>query len=202
MLPETRGVEVAPEVTEVLQLTGIEGDCERAFEVCSHCHLATGAGRIDGSIPQLAGQHRSVLIKQLIDIRGGRRENPLMDPFAKTLVDPQRLADIAAYLEALPIPRDNGRGPGTDLESGESRYKLDCEACHGPEGQGNAVGFVPVLAGQHYEYIRRQLRDIATGERKNIHPGMQAIVEAYSPEQRMAVADYVSRLEWAERQQN
>jgi len=199
---QSEALAVAPEVRTVLQLEGVEGSGERAFEPCSHCHQLSGAGRVDGSIPQLAGQHRSVVIKQLVDIRFGRRENALMDPFAKTLVDPQRLADVAAYLEALPIPRDNGRGPGTDLAEGEARYRRDCASCHGTEGQGNAGDFVPVLAGQHFAYVLRQLRDIATSERKNIHPDMRAIVEGYSPEQLIAVSDYVSRLEWAERQQN
>jgi cytochrome c553 len=187
---------------EALRLEGNAGDGERAFEVCSHCHLPTGAGREDGSIPQLAGQHRSVLIKQIIDIREGHRDNPLMDPFARTIVDPHRLANVAAYLEALPIPRNNGRGPGSDLETGASLYGRDCSACHGGDGQGNATELVPVLAGQHYEYILRQLHDIAAIERKNIHPVMQESALSYSSEQIAAIADYVSRLEWPERQQN
>ena len=59
-----------------------------------------------------------------------------------------------------------------------------------------------MLAGQHYKYILRQLRDIKAMERKNIHPEMQAIVETYTFEQITAIADYVSRLEWPERQLN
>jgi cytochrome c553 len=187
---------------EALRLVGNAGDGERAFEVCSHCHLPTGAGRVDGRIPQLAGQHRSVLIKQLVDIREGRRVNPMMEPFARTIVDPQKLANVATYLEALPIPRDNGRGSGTDIEAGETLYQRDCSSCHGNEGEGDADRFTPVLAGQHYEYILRQLRDIAALERKNVHPEMQAIVASYNIDQLAAIADYVSRLEWPERQQN
>lgn len=187
---------------EALRLQGNAGDGERAFEVCSHCHLPSGAGRADGRIPQLAGQHRSVVIKQLIDIREGHRENLVMEPFARTIVDPQMLADVAIYLETLPIPRDNGRGAGADVEVGGVAYTRDCSSCHGGEGEGNAGAFIPVLAGQHYEYILRQLREVVALERKNIHPGMRAVVQSYTSEELAAIADYISRLEWPERQQN
>jgi cytochrome c553 len=195
-------VEAVGKSAEALRLQGNVGDGERAFEVCSHCHLPSGAGRVDGRIPQLAGQHRSVVIKQLVDIREGRRENPIMEPFARTIVDPQLLADVAIYLETLPIPRDNGRGSGANLEVGGMLYQQNCSPCHGGEGEGNSAAFIPVLAGQHYEYTLRQLREIAALERKNIHPGMRAVIQGYTSEQRAAIADYVSRLEWPERQQN
>ncbi|MCU7859066.1 MAG: cytochrome C, partial [Candidatus Thiodiazotropha sp. (ex Lucinoma kastoroae)] len=59
------------------------------YEVCSACHLLEGWGLDDGTFPQLAGQHRNVLIKQLADIRAQNRDNPTMYPFA---LDDQILA--------------------------------------------------------------------------------------------------------------
>ena len=188
------------ETIPALSLDGTVGDGERAFEVCSHCHLPSAAGRLDGSVPQLAGQHTSVLIKQMSDIREGRRENPIMYPFARTL-DPQKLADLSSYIETLPIQRGNGKGPGTHLELGETLYARDCRECHLDSGEGSARQFVPVLAGQHYEYVLRQVRDIATGWRNNNHPETTPEISSYTPEQLVAVSDYVSRLEWPERQQ-
>ena len=35
------------------------------YEVCSACHLLEGWGTPNGTFPQIAGQHREVLIKQL-----------------------------------------------------------------------------------------------------------------------------------------
>jgi cytochrome c553 len=58
-----------------------------------------------GSIPQLAGQHGSVLIKQMADIRSGLRHNPTMYPFATVLSDPQDLADLAALSRKAVHPR-------------------------------------------------------------------------------------------------
>jgi cytochrome c553 len=187
---------------EKVEALGLKGDPERgeeAYEVCGACHLPSGSGRPDGTFPQLAGQHSTVLIKQIADIRAGRRDNPIMYPFAVTLVDPQELADVAAYLQTLPIPPGNGKGPGTDLEKGKGLYARDCVQCHGDQGQGNEAKFYPVLAGQHYEYMLRQIRDIAALRRRNANPDMVKIVKGYQDAELQAVVDYMSRLHWPDR---
>lgn len=187
------------EKVEALDLKGDATRGEEAYEVCGACHLPSGAGRPDGTFPQLAGQHATVLIKQIADIRAGRRDNPIMYPFAVTLIDPQELADVAAYLQRLPIPPGNGRGPGTSLATGEALYKRDCVQCHGDQGEGNQEKFYPVLAGQHYEYMLRQIRDIAALRRRNANPDMVKVVKGYKDEDLQAVVDYMSRLHWPER---
>lgn len=191
--------EMEGEKVEALELKGDPTRGEEAYEVCGACHLPNGAGRPDGTFPQLAGQHSTVLIKQIADIRAGRRDNPIMYPFAVTLIDPQELADVSAYLQTLPIPTGNGQGPGTDLATGERLYKRDCVQCHGDQGQGNVEKFYPVLAGQHYEYMLRQIRDIAALRRRNANPDMVKVVKAYKDEELQAVVDYMSRLHWPER---
>jgi cytochrome c553 len=191
--------EMIGEKVEALELKGDAKEGEAAYEVCSACHLPSGAGRPDGTFPQLAGQHRTVLIKQIADIRAGRRDNPIMYPFAKTLIDPQELANVAAYIETLPIPTNNGRGSGKDLERGGQLYARDCVKCHGKQGEGSMENFYPVLAGQHYEYLLRQIRDIAAKRRRNANPDMVKVVENYKDEELQAVVDYMSRLEWPER---
>ena len=49
------------EKIEALQKKGDAKAGEEAYEVCSACHLPSGAGRSDGTFPQLAGQHATVL---------------------------------------------------------------------------------------------------------------------------------------------
>ena len=200
---ESKGYAWNEMIGEKVEALALEGDVvygEDAYEVCGACHLPSGAGRPDGTFPQLAGQHRTVIIKQIADIREGRRDNPIMYPFARTLIDSQELADVAAYIETLPIPTDNGKGAGTNLELGEMLYKRDCVNCHHDQGQGNAAQFYPVLAGQHYEYLLRQIGDIAAKRRRNANPDMVKVVDGYSPKELEAVVDYMSRLEWPERQ--
>ncbi|MGH0034151.1 MAG: c-type cytochrome [Myxococcota bacterium] len=192
--------EAEGEKVEALKLEGDVENGEEAYEICSACHLPSGAGRSDGTFPQLAGQHTTVLIKQMADIREGLRDNPIMYPFASSLIDPQELADVAAYIQTLPIPTDNGRGPGTNLDLGKKLYDENCVECHGSQGEGAAAKFYPVLAGQHYEYMLRQITDIRDGRRRNANPDMVKVVKKYSDEDLQAVVDYMSRLEWPTRQ--
>lgn len=191
--------EAEGEKIEALDLVGDPENGEEIFEICSACHLPNGAGRPDGTFPQLAGQHSTVLIKQIADIRSGLRTNPIMYPFAKTMTDAQELADVCAFIQTLPIPGNNGRGPGTALDKGKELYDANCVSCHGQFGEGAEKDFYPVLAGQHYKYMLRQITDIRDGRRRNANPDMVKIVKKYSDEELDAVVDYMSRLEWPER---
>lgn len=186
------------EKIEALKLKGDAKAGEEAYEVCSACHLPSGAGRPDGTFPQLAGQHATVLIKQIADIRAGLRDNPIMYPFAATLTDPQELANVSAYIQTMKIPRDNGRGPGTELELGKKLYDRDCVKCHMKNGEGDGAKYYPVLAGQHYKYMLRQATEIRDGKRRNANPDMVKVIKAYSDKEIDAIVDYMSRLEMPE----
>jgi len=188
------------EKKEILKLKGNAERGKEAYRGCQGCHKPSGAGIPDGTYPQLAGQHASVVVKQIADTREGRRDNPKMFPFAgKHVVTPQEIADIAVYLQNMKIPRDNGKGPGTSLARAKDLYVKDCQSCHGENGEGNAAKFYPVLAGQHYKYLAREIRDIRDGKRRNANPKMVKVVKDYSNADAEAVADYMSRLLMPER---
>jgi cytochrome c553 len=46
------------------------------------------------------------------------------------------------------------------------RKSQTCVACHGPDGNSPAPEF-PKIAGQHYDYIVKALKDYKSGARKN-----------------------------------
>ena len=186
-------VDVAPSVRAALALSGDVASGERLYEGCAACHQADGRGRADGTFPQLAGQHREVLIKQLVDIREGRRRNPIMVPYAEALIDAQELADVAAYIETLPLPRPV---PSERAHTAQGRdlYARDCQSCHGERGEGEASRFVPIIAGQHQPYLLRQIRAIAAGRRANAHPWMQERVSLYTDAELQAVVDFAEAL--------
>lgn len=192
----------ANEPPEALELKGDIVRGSRIYkEFCVECHLKNGAGEGDGSFPQLAGQHPSVVIKQIVDILEGRRDNPLMYPYARPLADPQRLSDVALYLSVLAPPESNGRGSGGDLERGRELYYRDCVHCHGPSGEGDSKNFYPRLAAQHYGYLLRQLDNLASTTRRNAHPEMVQAVAEYTGRDFEAVADFLSRLEHPSRKE-
>jgi len=171
------------------------------FEVCSACHLPEGWGLPDGTFPQLAGQHRSVLIKQLADIRSLNRDNPTMYPFAlpEAIGDEQALADVTAYIEKLPMNPNHGKGewgPGTpEYEAGKKLFEDNCVKCHGEIGLGNEEKFYPRINGQHFNYMLRQFEWIRDGKRRNANPDMVKQIAEFSDDQMKMVVNYVSWIE-------
>ena len=186
------------EKIEALKKQGNVKNGEEAYEVCGACHLPSGAGRPDGTFPQLAGQHATVLIKQMADIREGLRDNPTMYPFAKTLTDPQELADVATYIQSLCIPTDHGKYEGADaavqIATGKQLYENECKTCHGVNGEGDKAKFYPVIAGQHYKYLLRQMTEIRDGKRRNANPDMVKIIKKYNDKQLVAISAFQSSL--------
>ncbi|MEW6513152.1 MAG: c-type cytochrome [Pseudomonadota bacterium] len=183
------------EKTEALAMKGDVTRGEAAFVICQGCHRVGALGRADGSYPRLAGQHATVLIKQLSDVRSGRRNNPKMLPFADhQSLSVQDIADIAAYLQVLPIPADQGQGDGKDLVHGGQLYAKDCASCHGLRGEGSAEKFYPRVSGQHYRYLQREARMIRDGGRRNTNPEMVEAIRNYSEADIEAVSDFMSRL--------
>lgn len=168
----------------------------RIFLICAVCHGPEGWGSKDGTYPQIAGQLRSVIVKQLADIRARNRDNPLMYPFSvpEVLGGPQSIADVAAYVAQLPMTAENGKGPGDNLEKGAELYREHCRRCHGDEGFGIASEHLPQIASQHYMYLVRQFDAIRSGRRKNSDSRMVKQIESISPDQEVAILDYTSRL--------
>jgi cytochrome c553 len=185
--------DVPDELAAVLEL---KVDPERGkvlFTMCADCHRKDASGRANGVFPRLAGQHASVLIKQLSDIRGGRRNNPSMQPLASGL-DRADIGDLAAYLQSLPIGDKNGKGPGAAVTRGRQLYERDCVACHGAKGEGEAAKFYPMVAAQHYRYLLREVTSIRDGDRGNSDPEMVRVVKDYSATDIEAIADFMSQM--------
>jgi len=179
----------------------LEPDLQRGaglFTTCAACHSANGLGTRDGSIPAIAGQHVSVLVKQLVDFRHDRRWGERMRNFASQhhLNGPQELLDVAAFAESLPRwpPLAGGTGDGSALNEGRVVYHRDCAACHGPLGLGELRRMRPRLAGQRYQYLLRQLEETADRMRPGMDVTHVKLIGALSAEERRAVADYLSRL--------
>jgi cytochrome c553 len=189
-------VRAAAELEEAIHLQPDLAKGREAYLLCAVCHQPEGWGTPDGEYPQIAGQHTSVIIKQLADIRARNRDNPTMFPF--TLLDhltPQQIADVSAYISRFPMNPENGVGPGDDLAHGKRLYETYCVECHGERGEGIAGRHMPLIQGQHYKYLVRQFEWIRDGKRRNADPEMVEQIQALTPRDVAAVMDYTSRLQ-------
>ncbi len=168
----------------------------KIYTTCVVCHGAEGWGLHNGNYPQIAGQLKAVVIKQLADIKAGIRGNPMMYPFTtdRILPDAQTIADVSAYIEQLAMAPTNGIGPGFGLQRAQQQYREYCADCHGGTGEGEIKRQIPSLYGQHYNYLVRQFNWIRNGTRRNADKEMIEQIRDISERDWMGILDYTSRL--------
>jgi len=189
---------------EYLDAIRSKPDVERGaalFETCATCHGANGGGAIDGSIPRIAGQHFRVIVKQLVDYRHDKRWDPRMERYADRhlLGNAQALADVAAYVSQLDRRMPRGVGFGAYTQRGNQIYAAQCRSCHGVGGEGNEKDLIPRVAGQHYEYVLRQMYDAVDGRRPNFSRSHVRLLSKLDRDDLVGLADALSRADWPER---
>jgi cytochrome c553 len=189
----------AAELRAALQATPDSSHGERLSAICRECHGRHAEGNASGWPPQIAGQHRRVIAKELVDYRTGKRRYDPMERIAGTHVlgSTQDVADVAAYLAGLPPSPDTTPGPQRWVDKGARLYVSRCQWCHGERGEGNDERFVPRVAGQQYEYLLRQLHDAIEARRPNMRTQHLRLLESCSMEELMGLAGYMSRLDRA-----
>lgn len=139
--------------------------------VCGACHGPDG-NSLAANFPKLAGQGQRYLLKQLNEIKDGKRVVLEMTGLLSNLNE-QDLNDIAAYYASQ--KGSVGAADEKLVAQGEALFrggKLDqgmpaCTGCHSPNGVGNAAAGFPHLGGQHADYIKKQLVAFREGERTN-----------------------------------
>jgi cytochrome c553 len=73
-------------------------------------------------------------------------------------------------------------------------YEKQCKECHGANGEGDKAKFYPVIAGQHYKYLLRQMTEIRDGHRRNANPDMVKVIKPYTDDQLVAISAYQASL--------
>lgn len=168
-----------------------------AANTCANCHGLAGITD-DAIFPNLAGQSRAAIYKQLQDFKNGRRDEAVMGIYVASLQEAD-LRDLAAHYASLPVPPARTEtAPATSdrtarrlVESGDPmRGIAACAACHGPMGWTEAA---PPLHGQQRAYLEVQLQALASGRRHNdINEQMRAIARRLTAEEISALAQYYS----------
>lgn len=163
---------------------------------CAQCHGAQALGSADKVIPSLAGQRRAYLVKQLADFSEEERASREMHAVVsqRKLKSEQAWADLSGYLNSLPRTSFPQTGDGRGLELGEAIFQDQCASCHEEDARGDDDGFIPSLRDQHYSYLVRQTRSIASWHRLNVEADLVRYLDSLDTEEATAVADYLSRM--------
>jgi cytochrome c553 len=159
--------------------------------VCGACHGVDGNSTIP-QYPMLAGQTSRYIYLQLKDFKESRRKDPLMSPMAANL-SKKDMFDLAAYYAAQKPVNQNSKGDVSKAARGKQVADAAlCTMCHlgGFSGQNE----VPRVAGQHYEYVLKQLKDFKTKIRTNDAGNMTAVLRTIPDEDLEALAAYIASL--------
>ena len=136
-----------------------------ARQVCSNCHGVTGDS-LSPNMPKLAAQQREYLVAQLRSFRSHSRQDPAgfeyMWGISRSLADKQ-IDELADYYAGQQPTRVASVAPSPESDRGHALFTggapdhgvPPCATCHGDHAQGN--GKFPRLAGQHADYIVKQL---------------------------------------------
>jgi cytochrome c553 len=184
------------DLTQAIALKPDPAQGARLYGTCAACHGMNGMGQPDGNAPVIAGQHYAVLLKQLVDYRHAQRWDLRMEHVVelKKFAQLQDLVNVSAFIATLPAEGLIGVGSGEYLRQGAWTFVLRCAACHGASAAGSDATRVPRLAGQHYEYVRRQFFDIVEGRRPMLSATHARYLEGLDKADIEGMADYLSRV--------
>lgn len=166
-----------------------------AAEVCSVCHGPGGRSTF-AAIPNLAAQPWPYLVGKMKAFRkrAGTTSEDHIDVLGLMLIDDATQNALAHYFAdqspAAPVASDGAliAAGGKIYARGDSEHGIAaCAVCHGTAAAGFWI--FPRLAGQHAEYVERQLRQIQSRLRNS--RVMHGIVKNMTADEIKAIAAFV-----------
>ncbi|WP_442124540.1 c-type cytochrome [Massilia sp. 2TAF26] len=172
-----------------------------AQQVCSNCHGVRGVSA-SSNFPNLAAQPAVYLESQLKAFRSHGRFDPpgfeYMWGISSKLTDRQ-IAGLAAYFSAQPAPYVQTQKHPTEkrgkviFENGIAANAVPaCNSCHGAHGEGS--GQFPRLAGQHADYVIKQLQVFQRTDERPNGAMMKPIAHSLTLEDIESIAVYVESI--------
>ena len=160
-------------------------------EQCVECH-GPGGNSQNPDYPVLAGQSWRYIYIQLKDFKEGRRTDPVMSAMAARLSrdDMIALGNYFAAVKPLPI---EFKADAAKVEAGRKiSDAVLCPMCHlgGFVGQNE----IPKVAGQHAQYIRKQLLDFRAKRRTNDAGNMTSVAGTLSDDDIENLTQYIANL--------
>ena len=171
-----------------------------AAEVCASCHGPSGRST-SAAFPRLAGQTKEYLEAQLKAFRDRSRADPMAQAFmwgmASQLSDDAITQLAAFYAAQKPAPGRPGdarlvaQGQAIFEQGIPAKQVVACATCHQKDARGNAV--IPMLAGQHADYLIKQLAMFKSELRADASaPIMHGVSSNMTFDQMQAVAAYLA----------
>jgi len=167
-----------------------------AIGTCGACHGATGVSE-QPKYPRLAGQNANYLVAQLKAFRSQTRGDAdaigYMWGMSATLEDDT--IDALAQYYAAQTAGGGRTGDAALIARGKDIYEHGlesvgvpaCAACHGADAHG--MGDFPRLAGQHAQYMLKQLNSFQSNMRKVAV--MHGVAQGMKQQEMEAVAAYL-----------
>lgn len=155
--------------------------------ICAACHGPNGAAPLAG-MPALAGQQYEFLELQMILLREGLRDVPVMNGMLKAFSD-RDLIDIAAYYSAAkPAAGSGSRDAQRHALGATLSGAMGCGSCHmaGYTGQRQ----VPRLTNQREDYLVSALKAYRDNKRSGTDTSMNAVMYQATDADIAALAHY------------
>jgi cytochrome c553 len=160
-------------------------------EICAACH-GPGGNSTDPQYPLLAGQSWRYVYLQLKDFKEGRRKDPVMSPMAADLTRDEMIELGNFYAAQKPVP-SKFKVDSAKVAAGKAKSdEVLCPMCHlgGFVGQNE----IPRVAGQHYQYVVKQLKDFKAKARTNDAGNMTSVAGTLSDQDIDNLAQYITNL--------
>ncbi len=156
--------------------------------LCASCHGAQGRSA-QAAYPILAGQTSRYMYLQLRDFQEGRRSDAQMSPMVVGMTRDE-MHELSDYFAKQKPPVQNFAVDSAKARLG--KLKADetlCTMCHlgGFAGQNE----VPRVAGQHYDYVVKQLSDFKARARTNDAGSMTSVASTLNAQDIENLANYL-----------
>ena len=145
----------------------------KATTTCQDCHGPKGDSTV-ATFPRLNGQQADYIAAQLKNFRDHSRSDPHAQAYMwgmASQLDDSLIAELGSYYAAqTPTPPQSGgalaaEGKQLYLSGAPAQGMPACVTCHGAHGEGNSI--IPRLAGQHADYLKKQLEAFRSTLREN-----------------------------------
>ena len=159
--------------------------------VCAACHGADGNAQLPGA-PSLASQPKIFIENQLVMIREGMRNIPMMQGMLDSVTDDE-ISAMAIHYAKLPVKKPPVDRQAALYALGEKKSSdMRCGTCHLPNYVGREQ--MPRLAGQREDYLLHSMRQFKSNQAVGRDTIMAASLYGVGDEDLKAIAHFLSRL--------